>query len=173
MSLSTHDVVSSFLRVSVEGNATWSRALTLTPTHHVSIGESCCETVVQARALQVLSAAVVRHLARSRELRRFVARLKTQQREDELRAAGVDLKKKKPRTRRERQRAAEKRARQLAQKARNRERYGMEELVVADDAPLLFDMRLDYDRDESIDIKYATNESPVSPFPFTLDAFFR
>jgi ribosomal protein L29 len=69
-----------------------------------------------------------------RELRRFVARLKTQQREDELRAAGVDLKKKKPRTRRERQRAAEKRARQLAQKARNRERYGMEELVVADDA---------------------------------------
>ena len=60
-----------------------------------------------------------------RELRRFVARLKTQQREDELRAAGVDLKKKKPRTRRERQRAAEKRARQLAQKARNRER-GME-----------------------------------------------
>ena len=69
-----------------------------------------------------------------RELRRFVARLKTQQREDELRAAGVDLKKKKPRTRRERQRATEKRARQLAQKARNRERYGMEELVVADDA---------------------------------------
>ena len=69
-----------------------------------------------------------------RELRRFVARLKTQQREDELRAAGVDLKKKKPRTRRERQRTAEKRARQLAQKARNRERYGMEELVVADDA---------------------------------------
>ena len=69
-----------------------------------------------------------------RELRRFVARLKTQQREDELRAAGVDLKKKKPRTRRERQRADEKRARQLAQKARNRERYGMEELVVADDA---------------------------------------
>ena len=66
-----------------------------------------------------------------RELRRFVARLKTQQREDELRAAGVDLKKKKPRTRRERQRAAEKRARQLAQKARNRERYGMEELARA------------------------------------------
>ena len=62
-----------------------------------------------------------------RELRKFVAQLKTQQREDELRASGVDLRKKKPQTRRERQKMAEKRARQLATKARNRERYGLEE----------------------------------------------
>jgi ribosomal protein L29 len=70
-----------------------------------------------------------------RELRKFVAQLKTQQREDELRASGVDLRKKKPQTRRERQKMAEKRARQLATKARNRERYGLEELAVAEDAP--------------------------------------
>jgi hypothetical protein len=68
-------------------------------------------------------------------LRKFVAQLKTQQREDELRASGVDLRKKKPQTRRERQKMAEKRARQLATKARNRERYGLEELAVAEDAP--------------------------------------
>lgn len=57
-----------------------------------------------------------------RELRKFVARLKTQQRQDELRAQGVDLKKKQPRTRRERQRAREKRERQDTARAENRAR---------------------------------------------------
>ena len=66
-----------------------------------------------------------------RELRKFVARLKTQQREDELRAAGVDLRKKKPRTRRERLRAKQKRERQERAKRLNRERYGLADL----DAP--------------------------------------
>ena len=49
-------------------------------------------------------------------------RLKTQQRQDELRAQGVDLKKKQPRTRRERQRAREKRERQDTARAENRAR---------------------------------------------------
>ena len=57
-----------------------------------------------------------------RELRKFVARLKTQQRQDELRAQGIDLKKKQPRTRRERQRAREKRERQDTARAENRAR---------------------------------------------------
>ena len=57
-----------------------------------------------------------------RELRKFVARLKTQQRQDELRAQGVDLKKKQPRTRRERLRAKEKRERKDKNRAENRAR---------------------------------------------------
>ena len=57
-----------------------------------------------------------------RELRKFVARLKTQQRADELRAQGVDLKKKQPRTRRERLRAKEKRERKDKNRAENRAR---------------------------------------------------
>lgn len=57
-----------------------------------------------------------------RELRKFVARLKTQQREDELRAQGVDTKKKQPRTRRERRRAKDERKRKDRARAENRAR---------------------------------------------------
>merc|ERR1712129_360836 len=62
-----------------------------------------------------------------KELRKFVARLKTQQREDELTRAGVDLKKK-PTTRREREALAQKKLRQLAAKTLNREKYGLSPL---------------------------------------------
>lgn len=55
-----------------------------------------------------------------RELRKFVARLKTRQREDELRAAGVDLRKRQPRTRRERRRVSEKLVRKETNRLRNR-----------------------------------------------------
>jgi len=71
-----------------------------------------------------------------RELRKFVARLKTRQREDELRAAGVDLRKRQPRTRRERRRAREKAIRKEANRKRNREiliRKGLLEATPEDD----------------------------------------
>ena len=72
-----------------------------------------------------------------KELRKFVARLKTQQREDELQRTGVDLKKKKPKTRREREALAQKKLRQLAAKARNRELYGLSPLSAEEEDAVL------------------------------------
>lgn len=49
LSLADPGVAAPFVRLTAQGG----RALTLTPTHHVSVGPACCATVVQAKDLRV------------------------------------------------------------------------------------------------------------------------
>ena len=77
-----------------------------------------------------------------KELRRYIARLKTQQRMDELRAQGHDPRKRKPKTRRERERAKAKRLDKEQRRAKHlrrleaaRQRRGKQEYDLIDSAP--------------------------------------
>ena len=62
-----------------------------------------------------------------RELRKFIARLKTQKRIDELRAMGVDPKKRKPKTRREREKIKAERIAKEDRRRKHRERIRLAE----------------------------------------------
>jgi len=57
-----------------------------------------------------------------KQLRKFIARLKTQKRADEIRTMGVEPRKRKPRTRREREKLRIERIRKEERRVRNRKR---------------------------------------------------